>query len=158
MSEKHVIWFPGAIYSISCYDSFNRLLFNRDKDYINFLSLLELVRYQYPFYLHAYSLTPNEIYLLIETTHVPIQDIIKKLTQQYESTFTLIDSANDFLKASKSIHLMGNRQNYRWSSYLSFISHVPNDHIVTSRILNYFPDPKMKHYRQFVEENVLSKL
>lgn len=153
MVKNETVWFPGAIYYISCYDSRNETIFSIDSDYIEFLSLVENVRYQYPFYLHAYSLTTSTIQLLLETTHVPIQDILKKLSiKKMNNQLQLIDSVAHFLEASKTIHLFAISKTYRWSSYLSFISSTPNDHVVTSRILNYFPNPKMENYRLFVEE------
>lgn len=181
MAKKPPVWFPGAIYYIHWHGSGNENIFSSDKDYLSFLSTLENVRYQYPFYLHSYCLTSNCIHLLLETTHVHINDILKKLDFDYTSYFTstyfslrylvkgkcwLIDSADHFLQASKFIHLTPYRTNmfttskdYRWSSYISFISLIPNDHVVTSRIHTFFPDPKMKHYLLFVEaEKIEAKI
>lgn len=168
-------WFPGAIYYISSYAKGQEQIFYGAQDYLSYLAALENVRYQYPFYLHSYCLTTTHVHLLVETTHIPMKDIINKLsdlyTQQFNSRYgssenllldqqkaRLIVSADSFLKASKYIHLIPIQANvaapltaYRWSSYLSFISRVPNDHVVTSRILAYFPNPKMRHYQLFVE-------
>ncbi|WNF36566.1 hypothetical protein RJD24_19425 [Bacillaceae bacterium IKA-2] len=173
MAKKHPVWFPGAIYYIRWHGSGDENIFFTDKDYLSFLSTLENVRYQYPFYLHSYCLTSNCIQLLLETTHVHIKDILSSLHFDYTSYFTsnyfsfkklvqsrcrLIDSADIFLQASKFIHLTPYRtkivtttKDYRWSSYISFISRPPNDYVVTSRIHTFFPEPKMKHYLLFVE-------
>lgn len=167
-----LVWFPGAIYYIRWHGKESENIFIVDKDYLSFLSTLEKVRYQYPFYLHSYCLTRNCIQLLLETIHVHVQDILNKIHLDYTSYFTsdfqfrplaqdmyrLIDSADYFLQASKLIHLTPYRTNivtapkdHRWSSYISFISYTPNDHVVTSRIHTFFPEPKMKHYLLFVE-------
>lgn len=181
MAKRHPVWFPGAIYYIRWHSRGNENIFSSDKDYLSFLSTLENVRSQYPFYLHSYCFTSNSIQLLLETIHVHIDDILNKLHFDYTSYFTsdyfslrlliqnsyrLIDSADHFLQASKFIHLTPYRtdivptsKGYRWSSYISFISRTPNDHVVTSRIHAFFPEPKMKHYLLFVEaEKIEAKI
>ncbi|RXJ01695.1 hypothetical protein DS745_09455 [Anaerobacillus alkaliphilus] len=172
MVKKHPVWFPGAIYHVSCFGTWNESIFFDEKDYIYYLSSVENVRYQFPFYLHSYCLTSHQVHLLIETIHVPLQDVITSINSEYLHYFqdkypcllepthhdfaTLIDSVASFLKASRSIHLasIGHSQelkDYRWSSYPSFISKIPNDHVVTSRVLTYFQCPKMDNYALFVE-------
>lgn len=169
MVKKQSIWFPGAIYYVTCFDAWNERMFDDEPDYIKYLSLLESIRYQYPFYLHSYCLITNEIHLLLETTHVPLKDVISTVNEEYAQYFkkkhgkflpqfhsTLIDSVDSFLRASKMIHLAPLQEqlplkNYRWSSYQAFISYVQNDHVVTSGILTYFKHPKMVSYCNFVE-------
>ncbi len=172
MVKKQSVWFPGAIYHVSCFGTWNESIFQDEKDYIYYLSRVENVRYQYPFYLHSYCLTSHQIHLLLETIHVPLQDVITTINNEYLTYYqnkypslrrptpqdfaTLIDSVASFLKASRSIHLASIGHNhllkdYRWSSYPSFVSQTPNDHVVTSRILTYFKQPKMDNYARFVE-------
>ena len=175
MPRQRRIWFPGAIYHITCCGNCKEALFYDETDFLRYLSILESVRYQYPFYLHSYCLMTNHIHLLVETTHAHIKDIMKMLNFHYALHFNkrhnfighvfqdryhsdLIDSAKYFLQASKYIHLNPKKAsiveqpaNYRWSSYKSFISSNTNDHVVTSRVLSYFPEPQFEHYRKFVE-------
>ncbi|MCT8140165.1 hypothetical protein H1D32_22180 [Anaerobacillus sp. CMMVII] len=169
MVKKHTVWFPGAIYYVTCFGAWDESIFYEESDFLAYLSLVESVRYRYPFYLHSYCLIAKRIYLLLETTHIPMNDIITTLNDEYARYFqdkhtfvlpqassTLIDSADKFLKASKFIHLAPLQeqiplQNYRWSSYQAYISYTPNDHVVTSRILTFFKDPKMDQYSRFVE-------
>jgi putative transposase len=170
MVKKHNNWFPGAIFHVTCFGPWCQRIFYEDADFVTYLSILERVRYQYPFYLHSYCLIANRILLLLETTHIPIKDVITTLNLEYSryiqrkySFFpefqhhtSLIDSVEHLLNASKSTHLAPLQENhplnkYTWSSYLAFISSVPNDHVVTSQILSYFKHPKSTHYYLFVE-------
>lgn len=164
--KKYSPWFPGAIYHVTCFSRWKENIFYKSSDFISYLSALENVRYQYPFYLHSYCLTFHQIQLLLETLHVPIDDIVSSINYAYikrkraavlHVNCQLIDSVSYFLKASKTIHLSPLHEHlplkdYRWSSYQSFISPVPNDHVVTSRILTYFPEPQTRNYAFFVEE------
>lgn len=169
MSTDDQLWFPGAIYHIFCYNT--QSLFQENADYVSYFNILERVRSHYPFYLHSYCLITSQVHLLVETIHVPINDIINEINKEYltyffnrrnqlvedlRNSYILINSADYFLQSSKSIHLLPlllteSLDRYRWSSYNTFVNKTPNDHVVTSRILTYFPHPKIEHYRHFVE-------
>ncbi|QOY36992.1 transposase [Anaerobacillus isosaccharinicus] len=173
MVQKMPVWFPGAIYHVTCCCRWNETIFDEDADFITYLSLIESVRYQYPFYLHSYCLTRNHIHLLLETTHIPMKDVVETLNYEFlcylqtkqvnflpQVQANLIDSVDNFLIASKKIHLAPRKQNfplkeYRWSSYQAFSSYTPNDHVVTSQVLTYFNQPKMDQYCRFVEAEVM---
>ncbi|TWI59885.1 REP element-mobilizing transposase RayT [Halalkalibacter nanhaiisediminis] len=176
LARKPRVWFPGASFHITSRGNRRASIFYDQDDRLMYLSLLEETRLQYPFHLHAYCLMTNHIHLLLETIDTPTKDIIKKLHSLYAIYFNrrhrisghlfqgryhaeLIDNNPYFLEVSKYIHLnpvearmVARPGSYRWSSYNAYILQNNNPHVVTERILAYFPSPQKHHYQKYVEQ------
>ncbi|WLR50671.1 transposase [Bacillus tianshenii] len=180
MARQPRVWFPGAIYHITARGNRRASLFYDDEDRLRYLELLEEARFEFPFILHAYCLMTNHIHLLLETTKTPPGPIMKKWHSLYAIEFNrrhhlvghvfqgryaaeIIATSDYLLEVSRYIHrnpleanMVSKPENYRWSSYRSYISNQDNHHISTSKILSYFSEPEKEHYRRFVEEKTRS--
>lgn len=176
MSRKPRPWFQGAIYHITARGNRRAQIFIDQKDYLMYLFFLEEARKLYPFILHSYCLMTNHLHLQIETQEHHIQDIMKKLQTDYALYFNkrydldghvfqgrygsrLILSIKYFLDVSRYIHLnpleanmVKKAENYRWSSYSSYVNLSINPHIDTTKTLSYISESPFKNYKQFVVE------
>lgn len=178
MSRKPRSWYPGAVYHITDRGNRQMSIFMDDKDRYKYMDLLEETRIYYPFTLHAYCLMTNHLHLLLETINHHPQDIMKMLNSRYGIYFNtrhdlvghvfqgrykseMIDSPDYFLNASRYIHLnpveaqvAQDPAKYKWSSYPAYVSHVKNPHIITERILSYFPKPQNEYYKRVIENDL----
>lgn len=187
LSRKRRVWYPGASYHITARGNRRTALFEGKQDYLMYLAILEDVRSIYPFTLHSYCLMTNHIHLQLQTKNIHIKEIMKELHSRYAVWFNkehhytghlfqgryganVIDTDAYYVEVSRYIHLnpveanMVHRpQDYRWSSYKAYISGAIDDHVTTTKVLAYFPQPKHIHYQAFVErkeksEQVLEEL
>ena len=178
MARKSRVWFPGAKYHITNRGNRRAALFYDNSDRQTYLELLEEARIYYPFHLHTYCLMTNHIHLQIETIQHHPKHIMKMLNSRYAMYFNkrhclvghvfqgrygseLIDTLDYHLEVSKYIHLnpvdakiVKSPEDYRWSSYTAYILNIKNPHVITDKLLSYFPDPQKENYRRFVENNI----
>jgi len=176
MSRKHRVWYPGAIYHITARGNRRLSIFHHPDDYEVYLKILADVQSMYPFLLHSYCLMTNHLHLQIETTNFHIKEIMKELHSRYAVYFNkkygyvghvfqgrygaeLIKKDRYFLEVSRYIHrnpleakMVKDLSSYRWSSYPSYLHLVENQMISLQKTLQYFPEPRMQHYKQFVEK------
>lgn len=176
MARKPRVWFPGAIYHVYARGNRRDPIFFEEKDYIIYMKILEDVRETFPFIIHSYCLMTNHLHLQIETIDHPIQDIIKPIHTRYaiylnksletvghvfqgRYSSKLIIPINYFLEVSRYIHrnpleadMVKNPEDYRWSSYNSYIYLSKNPHIDRTKTFSYFSEPAHLNYRKFVEE------
>ena len=176
MSRKLRAWFRGAVYHITARGNRRAKIFIDQKDYLMYLYFLEEVRKLFPFVLHSYCLMTNHLHLQIETQEHHIQEIMKKLQTDYAIYFNkrhevdghvfqgrygsrIIVSKKSFLDVSRYIHLnpleakmVKKAEDYRWSSYSSYLNLSKNPHIDTSKTLSYLLEPATINYKQYVEE------
>jgi putative transposase len=175
LSRKHRVWFPGVVYHITSRGNRRETIFYDDFDREKYLQFLEEARCYFPFFLHSYCLMTNHIHLQIETINHHPKEMMKLINSRYAMFFNkrhdlvghvfqgrygaeIIDTANYFLEVSRYIHLnpvdakmVSSPNDYRWSSYLAYISKSENPHITTTKILSYFPEPQKESYCKFVE-------
>ncbi len=173
MPRKNRVWFPGAIYHITCRGNRRGDIFYDDIDRLNYLYYLEDTRVKYFFHLHAYCLMTNHLHLLLETKDNPPGNIMRKLNSRYAISFNkrhnldghvfqgryhavMIDSHEHFTSTSRYIHLNPVKANivqkpeqYKWSSYSAYAKGTPNRHIITNEILRYFQTPA--NYTSYVQ-------
>ncbi|MFJ5623538.1 REP-associated tyrosine transposase [Peribacillus loiseleuriae] len=156
------MWFPGAMYHITCRGNRRADIFYDDYDCLSYLHYLEETRMKYFFHLHAYCLMTNHLHLLLETKDDPTGIIMRKLNSRYAISFNkrhnldghvfqgryhavIIESPEHFTNTSRYIHLNPVKANivqkpeqYKWSSYSAYAKGTLNRHITTSEILRYF--------------------
>ncbi|WP_062350703.1 transposase [Bacillus kwashiorkori] len=178
MSRKPRVWYPGATYHITARGNRKAAIFQETDDYLKYLEILKNVQTAYPFILHSYCLMTNHIHLQIETIDDHIKYIMKDLHFRYATYFnkkydfvghvfqgrygaSIIENISYFLETSRYIHrnpleanIVKDLADYRWSSYLSFISNVKNPHVNPEKTLNYFAAPPQKNYQIFVETDI----
>ncbi|MGE5454962.1 MAG: transposase, partial [Methylocystaceae bacterium] len=128
MPRKPRIWFPGAIYHITCRGNHQSDIFRDDTDRFELLNILDETQHKFPYKLHGYCFMSNHVHLHIETIDVNIGQIMKKINMSYAMHFNyryqfighlfqdryraeLIDSDEYNLTASRYIHLNPVRAN-----------------------------------------------
>jgi putative transposase len=176
LARKLRPWFPGAIYHITARGNRRAPIFFDEKDYLQYLTILEDVRTSFPFTLHSYCLMTNHVHLQLETQEHHIQDIMKNIQYRYAIYLNkrmeldghvfqgrygaeLVLSIDYFLEVSRYIHrnpleasMVTDAVNYRWSSYPAYIHLLENPHIDRTKTFSHFPNPAHINYRKFVEE------
>lgn len=176
MARKNRVWYPGAIYHITCRGNRKNTLFHDERDYKTYLYYLEKARRRYPFYLHAYCLMKNHVHLHLETIDDHIQYIMKKINSLYAIYFNkrydlvghvfqgrykseIIDSRSYFLKASRYIHLNPVKANivkfpsdYKWSSCAAYEKDRADQHVNKERTLSLLHEPQKENYIKFLYE------
>lgn len=173
MGRKNRIWFPGALYHITCRGNRKADIFKDREDYLNYLKVVEETKAKYPFGLIAYCLMTNHIHLQIRTNEIDTSKIMKLINQNYAKYFNhkydyvghlfqgryfaeLITDDEQMMLTSKYIHLnpvrammVKNPSEYEWSSYNVYIGNRNEEIIETGRILYRFNSRLL--YREFVE-------
>ncbi|WP_042462724.1 transposase [Neobacillus dielmonensis] len=173
MARKHRVWFPGAMYHVTCRGNRKSDIFFDEQDFCTYLDLLEEARSLYPYHLHSYCLMTNHVHLLLETVNDPPTEIMKTVNFHYAIYFnkrheqvghvfqgrygaTLIDDLHHFVVASRYIHMnpveanmVDAPEHYPWSSYHAFTSE-PDPHVNTTKLLSNFPEPQKENYQKFV--------
>ncbi len=66
MARKPRVEIEGGLYHLITRGNHRQTIFKDDDDYLKFLSLLEIQKGRLPFFLYAYCLMSNHVYLLIE--------------------------------------------------------------------------------------------
>ncbi|MFS0636127.1 transposase [Mesobacillus foraminis] len=175
MPRPFRIWYPGATYHIYARGNRRGAIFTDDRDYLQYLKILESVRSNHPFTLHSYCILNNHLHLLVETATSPIQTILKDMHSRYAVYFNrrfdqdghvfqgrygskVIESIDYFLGVSRYIHrnpleanMVKDLSEYPWSSYSSYIHNTKNPHVDPARTYSYFKDPVHEQYRIFAE-------
>ncbi|WP_026672856.1 transposase [Alkalihalobacterium bogoriense] len=175
MARKQRIWYPGAMYHITCRGNRKWPIFHDEADYNMYLFLLIETQKRYPFLLHSYCLMTNHIHLLIETKTTPISRIMQFLTTRYAKYYNeryhyvghlfqgryysgLITSSSYFMDASKYIHLnpydagmVASPEDYCWSSLFSYLFHTFNPNITPSFLYSHLPFPEALYYHIFIQ-------
>ena len=64
-------------------------IFLSDNDYQKYISLLAQYKEKYCFKLYAYTLMPNHVHLLIETSETPLSKIMQGVQQSYTQYFNI---------------------------------------------------------------------
>ncbi|TXC85949.1 transposase [Metabacillus litoralis] len=176
MSRQHRPWYKGAIYHTFSRGNRRGDLFLDDADRQKYFSLLLETRKLYPYTLHSYCLMTNHTHLLIETDQHHIGLIMKNINFRYAIYFNkkynleghvfqgrygsaLIESAAKFLNTTRYIHLnpveaniTKNPEDYKWSSYNSYITNTPNELISKNKTLSLFMKPKIENLKKFTIE------
>jgi putative transposase len=171
-------WSPGTTYHVTARGNRKQDLFHDYEDRRKYLTYLQDTKDKNPTTIHAYCLMSNHIHLLIETHHVPLEKIIRTLHTRYAVYFnkkydyvghvfqgrygsTKIDTPSYFIKVSRYIHynpveakLTVHPEKYPWSSYPFYINAIDNPLLSKERTLNYFPAPKVKRYKDYVDKEV----
>lgn len=128
--------------------------------------------------MYSYCLMPNHVHLQIETGDINISHIMKKINMSYAIYFNkkydivghlfqdryraeLIETEPYHLEISRYIHLNPVRANivkrpdlFRWSSYKVYVDEQEDQLISTEKTLGCFSPPRIRNYRNFVEEEL----
>lgn len=178
LPRKARIWYPGASYHIMCRGNHRHDIYRDDEDRQVYLTLLRETKKEYNFHLHSYCLMTNHVHLHIETVDINISIIMKRINLLYAQFFNnkynfvghlfqdrfkseLIETDQYHLEISKYIHLNPVQANmtelpidYTWSSYRVYMSIRQDSIVTTEKTLGYFSEPRVEHYRLYVESEL----
>lgn len=169
-------------FHVEAYAPRNNSLFYDKRDYSHYVHLLAKLKLDCDFDLHAYSLLPSEIHLLIEVFRTNLSTIMQKLHMNYAIHFnkrhrlsghvfhrrykaTPLYDETSFYETNRTIHLLPLQKNvttslesYRWSSCREYLSpqSIDSNHpfLTLERTLRPFPSPSHEHFSRFLFRNV----
>jgi len=138
---RQTIIAPNTLYHIVSRGNNQKRIFRSNLDYKKFLSILAIVKIEFPFYLYSYNPLPNHYHLEIETKEVSVSKIMHQINFLYTQYFhrryhtsghlfqdrfygSVIDKESYFWEVSRYIDLNAVRaglvkkpEDWRWSSY-----------------------------------------
>lgn len=174
--KKHQ-WYEGAKIHVTARGNHRNAIFRDAIDYEIYLNCLKeaVEYYEDKYYIIAYVLMINHVHIVIGTTDKDVSDLIKRVHSRYACNFNnkynyvghlfqdrykgkLIGDDLYMLEVSRYVHLnpvkakiIDKPENYRWSSYNTFIGEKEDEFINPDIVLNYFKEEnKYKLYKEFV--------
>lgn len=176
--------YPGAVYHVICRGNNRQAVFRDDQDRKRYLEKLSVYCEEKGVELFCYCLLTNHIHLLLETP----KGNLSKLMQPFQTSYTvyfnkrhrrtghvfeqrykamLVDKDNYLLQVSRYIHLnpvaakiVKRPQDYRWSSYPSYLRSKGVSGLKYETVLGYFSAGRRRRlaqYREFVEGEIEGK-
>jgi putative transposase len=178
MTRALRIEYPGAVYHVICRGNNRQAIFRDDQDRKRYIEKLSAYCQDKKVDLLAYCLMSNHVHVLFETP----EGKLSKMMQAFQTSYTLyfnrrhgrtghvfeqrykamlVDKDNYLVQVSRYIHLnpveakLAERpQDYRWSSYASYLKGKEVAGSKMETVLDYFSGSKSRQidqYREFVE-------
>ena len=182
MARPLRISFAGAVFHVTSRGNNREKIFLDDDDFQRYRTLLRKYRAKLDFKLYAYSLMPNHVHLLIETTKTAsISKIMHAINTSYAMYFNakydhvghvwqgrfhsgIIDTENYLLEVMRYMDLNPVRgriskrpKNYEWTSYRRYADGDADDLIDPHELYENLGKTDRKRrrvYREFVEERM----
>lgn len=181
MTRRRRIEFSGALYHIFARGNNKQVIFRDEQDYKVYINLLKKYQHRYRFILYAYTLMPNHLHLLIETSVIPLSKIMQGLQQSYTAYFhkkyktgghlfqgrykaILCEKESYLLELVRYIHLNPVRGSlvqipdyYAWSSHQVYIGKLNQSFVREDIVFKMFSknEASAKNiYRQFINERL----
>jgi REP element-mobilizing transposase RayT len=178
MARPIRIEYPGAVYHVICRGNNRQAIYRDDGDRRRYLEKLSYYCQDKKVDLLAYCLMPNHVHLLLETPEGNLSKIMQAFQTSYTVYFNkrhgrsghvfeqrykamLVDKDNYLLQVSRYIHLnavsakLAERpQDYRWSSYGSYLKGKGIVGLKTETVLGQLNGSKarqLQQYREYVE-------
>lgn len=179
MARPYRLQAENCVYHITSRGNERKEIFVSEGDYKRFLEYLNTAKEKFKFYLYAYCLMSNHYHLFLEIRQSNLSRIMQYLNTAYTVYFNvkrrhighvfqgrfksiLVDADSYFAELTRYIHLnpvkakiVDKPEEYRWSSYNTYISDKNEAFIDKDRIKELFPI-STKEYRQFVLEGINS--
>jgi putative transposase len=178
MARPIRIEYPGAVYHIIYRGNNRQAIFRDDADRKRYLEKLSLYCQEKNVDLLSYCLLSNHVHLLVETP----EGNLSKMMQAFQTSYTVyfnkrhgrtghvfeqrykarvVDKDNYLLQVSRYIHLnpvsariVERPQDFRWSSYGSYLKGKGLTGLKTESVLAYFSGSRsrqLRQYRDYVE-------
>lgn len=178
MARPLRVEYPGAVYHVICRGNNRQAIYRDDMDRRRYLEKLSSYCQDKKVDLLAYCLMSNHVHLLLETP----QGNLSKMMQAFQTSYTmyfnkrhgrnghvfeqrykamLVDKDNYLLQVSRYIHLnpvsakLAKRpQDYRWSSYESYLKGKGMAGLKAQTVLEQLSGNKSRQrqqYREYVE-------
>lgn len=175
MPRKKHEWCEGSKIHVIARGNRRSDIFKDENDYKTYLNCLNeaMKHYENKYKIIAYVLMTNHIHIVIETTDKDVSDLVKRVHGIYAQRFNkkynyvghlfqdrykgiIIKNDLYLLALSRYIHLNPVKANivkkpeqYKWSSFSTYIGKANQKIVSTEIILNYFKNREM--YKKFVE-------
>ena len=178
MARPIRIEYPGAVYHVICRGNNRQVIFRDDADRKRYLEKLSLYCQEKNVDLLSYCLLSNHVHLLVETP----EGNLSKMMQAFQTSYTVyfnkrhgrtghvfeqrykarvVDKDNYLIQVSRYIHLnpvsariVERPQDFRWSSYGSYLKGKGLTGLKTESVLAYFNGSRsrqLRQYRDYVE-------
>jgi len=175
MARKKRIWYPGAQYHIMTRGNRRSDLFEKSEDFIIYLHILSETKLKYPFKLYSYCLMDNHVHLQIRTIDKHISFIMQQINSTYSRYFNdehnmvghtfqgrflaeIIETNTYMLQTNRYIHsnpvkakMVKYPQDYRWSSYPSYVYNIDENLVDVEEFLLGFRD--LEAFIDFTEDS-----
>jgi len=173
MARPIRIEYPGAVYHVICRGNNRQAIFRDDADRKRYLEKLSFYCQEKNVDLLSYCLLSNHVHLLVETP----EGNLSKMMQAFQTSYTVyfnkrhgrtghvfeqrykamvVDKDNYLLQVSRYIHLnpvsakmVERPQDFRWSSYGSYLKGKGLAGLKTKSVLGYFSGPRSRQIRQY---------
>lgn len=176
MPRQPRVWYPGATYHIMQRGVRKDSIFILENDFFRFLQLLKKAAEDFHCIIHAYCLMTNHYHLLLETSDQEIWKFMKGFPQRYAYYYNkqynfqghlfegryrscLVTDDAYFLQTGRYIHLnpvkariVENPQDYKWSSYSTYLGISDDDISYRNKTLQYFEPNDLFAYKNFIED------
>ena len=178
MARPMRIEYRGAVYHVICRGNNRQVIFRDDADRKRYLEKLSLYCQEKNVDLLSYCLLSNHVHLLVETP----EGNLSKMMQAFQTSYTVyfntrhgrtghvfeqrykarvVDKDNYLIQVSRYIHLnpvsariVERPQDFRWSSYGSYLKGNGLTGLKTESVLAYFNGSRsrqLRQYRDYVE-------
>src|SRR5688572_2328183 len=178
MARPARIEYPGAVYHVICRGNNRQAIFRDDQDRSRYLEKLSFYCRDKSVDLLCYCLLGNHVHLLLETPAGNLSKMMQAFHTSYTVYFNkrhrrsghvfeqrykalLVDKDNYLLQVSRYIHLnavsadiVSRPQDYRWSSYGSYLKGQGIGGLKPETVTGYFAGGRAKQltqYREYVE-------
>ena len=178
MARPVRIEYPGAVYHVICRGNNRQAVFRDDQDRTRYLEKLSLYCEQKEVELLSYCLLTNHVHLLLATPGGNLSKMMQPFQTSYTVYFNqrhrrsghvfeqrykalLVDKDHYLLEVSRYIHLnavaakiVERPQDYRWSSYGSYLNGKGISGLKAETVLEYFTGGtrgQLLQYREYVE-------
>jgi REP element-mobilizing transposase RayT len=185
MPRPRRLRFEGAVYHVTGHAVGPEVLFAGDTDRRGYLHLLREVIERAEVSLLAYALMVTHVHLVLCTPRANVSSAVQWLHARYGEAFnrrarrrghlfggrfysTLVDTDAYLLEVTRYAHLnpvraglVSRPENYRWSSYRSYMgqkSEVPVDPQRVLKLVGSDRATQVREYRQYVEEPLAVRL
>ena len=182
MARPYRVSFAGALFHITTRGNNRDKIFLDDQDFQRFKASLRKYRTKYDFKLYAYTLMPNHVHLLIETSpHGSVSQIMHAINTSYAKYFNsrydhtghvwegrfhskIIDSESYFLEVMRYMDLNPVRarivkrpENYEWASHARYGQGGADDLVAPHELyrnLGETDGERERVYSEYVEERL----
>lgn len=162
MARKPRIHTPGAIYHVILRGNARQDIFSDDKDRYRFYDILQKSCERFRNRIYAFCLMTNHVHLAVQISEIPLSRIMQNVSLRYTQWFNwrhkksghvfqgrykaiMVDADAYLLELAAYIHLNPVRaritdlpENYRWSSYRTYLGKESLSWLDTDSILSQF--------------------
>ncbi len=87
MPRKPRVLTPTGTYHVVIRGSDHQLMFEEQKDYLQYLDILSFYKEQCSFEIYAYCLMPNHVHLIIHSATTPLSSIFRRINTKFSTWF-----------------------------------------------------------------------